>query len=429
VASEPSDFFRGIFGDLLKMLRTDSPVQWELAGQLARSVAAGDDPETNVEPTERIRFAELAQIAEMYVADIAGMATGAAGTLHITPVARVEWAVRSLEAWRPFIDELAGSLGPPKTPDAGATDPAPDVGFDQEDDEAAAFSGMVGEWASVMTPAMVAMQVGSIVGNLARKSFGQHELPLPQRSIDDVLVLPANVAAFAEDWSLPPDDVRMWVCLTSAGYHAVLSRPHVRDRLEALLLEHAREFRPDPTALERRLGEIDPTDYPALTRMLGDPSSLGMAMATPEIEATRARLAALTAMIAGYVEHVATTAGERLIGSHAALREALRRRRVERDDGERGVEALFGLRLDQELVDRGMAFVKGVLERGGESELAKLWVVEANLPTPAEVDAPGLWIERVNLPPMPDEPATDSETAAKTETAAEPPGADGPAES
>jgi uncharacterized protein (DUF2342 family) len=42
--------------------------------------------------------------------------------------------------------------------------------------------------------------------------------------------------------------------------------------------------------------------------------------------------------------------------------------------------------------------VRGVIERGGDVELAKLWTVEENLPTPAEVDAPGLWIARVNLP-------------------------------
>jgi putative hydrolase len=404
VASEPADFFRGIFGDLLKMLRTESPVQWELAGQLARSVAAGDDPEPNVEPTERVRFSELAQIAELYVADVAGMATGAIGEVEIVPVGRVDWAARSLEAWRPFINELAASLGPPRT-EAGTSEEAPPDSFDEEPNEGEAFADLIGEWASVMTPAMVAMQVGSIVGNLARKTFGQHELPLPRQKLDEVLVIPDNVAAFAEDWSLPPDDVRMWVCLTASAYHAVLSRPHVRDRLEALLLEHARGFRPDPRAMEKKLGDIDPTDFPQLTRMLGDPSALGMVLDSPEIQATRARLAALTATIAGFVEHVATTAGARLIGSHAALREALRRRRVERDDGDKGVESLFGIRIDQELVDRGLAFMSGVLERGGEAELAKLWVVEGNLPTPAEVDAPGLWIERVNLPPMEDEPA------------------------
>jgi putative hydrolase len=381
--------FRGFFGDMLKMLRTDSPVQWELATQLAHSVAAGDEQEGNVDPNERIRFGELSQIAELYVADITGMANTATG---ITPANRVEWAQRSLDSWKPFIEKLASSITPAKQPE-----PDPDAAVD---DEGAAFAGMVGQWAAVMAPAMLAMQVGSIVGHLARRSFGQYELPLPRPKLEEVLVIPTNVKEFASDWSLPPDDARMWVCLSASSYHAVLSRPHVAERLESLLLEHARAFRPDPSAIEARLEEIDPTDYPALTRMLGDPSALGHAIETPELQRIRASLSALTAMIAGYVEHVVVTAGERLIGSQAALREAMRRRRVEREDGERGAEALFGLRLDQELVDRGFAFVNGVLERGGQSELAKLWVVEANLPTPAEVDAPGLWIERVNLPPL-----------------------------
>ena len=405
MAPDTGDFFRGVFGDLLKMLRTDSPVQWELAGQLARSVAGDDEPEKNVEPAERIRFGELAQVAGLYVADVAGMAIGAAGTVQIVPVGRVEWAVRSLEAWRPFIDRIATSVGAAKRPPQSPPAPPADSTGDAEQDQAAVFAGMIEQWATVITPAMIAMQVGSMVGNLARRSFGQHELPLPRRSVDEVLVVPANAAAFAEDWSLPPDDVRMWVCLTATAYHAVLSRPHVRERLEALLLEYASSLRPDPGALEQRLAEIDPTDFPALTRMLGDPEALGASLETPELPLIRARLAALSAVIAGYVENVAITAGERLIGSHAALREAMRRRRVEREEGERGAEALFGIRLDQELVDRGVTFVKGVLERGGEAELAKLWVVEGNLPTPAEVDAPGLWIERVNLPQAPDEPA------------------------
>jgi putative hydrolase len=390
VSSDPGDLFRGIFGDMLKMLRTDSPVQWELATQLARSVAAGDaTSEGNVDPSERMRFAELSRIAELYVADVTGMATSAKGPLTVTPANRVDWALRSLEAWKPFIEKLASSIAPEKLP-------APPPG--DEPDGEAGFAAMIEQWAVVIAPAMLAMQVGSIVGHLARRCFGQYELPLPRATLDEVLVVPPNVAEFATDWSLPPDDVRMWVCLSAAGYHAVLSRPHVRDRLESLLLQHAHGFRPDPRALEAKLEGLDITDFSALTSMLGDPAALGESVDTPELRRVRSQLSALTAMIAGYVEHVATTAGARLIGSQAALREAMRRRRVERGDGERGAETLFGLRLDQEIVDQGFAFVTGVLERGGESELAKLWVVEANLPTPAEVGAPGLWIERVNLP-------------------------------
>jgi uncharacterized protein (DUF2342 family) len=53
--------------------------------------------------------------------------------------------------------------------------------------------------------------------------------------------------------------------------------------------------------------------------------------------------------------------------------------------------------LDQEDVDRGATFVQGVLERCGELDLARLWLDERHLPTPAEVEAPGLWLARINL--------------------------------
>lgn len=394
-----------MLGDLLKMLRTDSPVQWDLAVQLAQTLAAGDDKSvSNVDPAERIRFEELFRIAELYVADITGMASPS-GSLRVVPAGRVEWASRSLAEWRPFLETLAASLRPPGPV---LPDEADEVLGDG--DAAGGISKLIEQFTTVMAPAMLAMQVGSIVGHLARHSFGQYELPLPRPENGEQLVIPDNVITFAEDWSLPPDDVRMWVCLSAAVNQLVLSHPHVPARLEMLLLEHARGFTLDPTALEQRLSGTDPTDFASLSRLLGEPSALGHAVETPELRRVRSNLSALTAMIAGYAEHVTSTAAARLIGSHTAVREALRRRRVERSEGERGAEMLFGLSFDQELVDRGVHFVGGVLDRGGEAELAKLWVVEANLPTPAEVDAPGLWIERVNLPPD-DEPSRPPDDA------------------
>jgi len=189
----------------------------------------------------------------------------------------------------------------------------------------------------------------------------------------------------------------MWVCLSETTYHAILSRPHVGDRLTALLLESARSFQPDPRALSERLQGADPADLGDLTSIFGDPSGFGQAADSPDSRRVRAELGAIMSALSGYVEHVTWTAAARVIGSQTQLREALRRRRVERGEGERAAETLFGLRLDQDEIDRGTAFVQGVLDRGGDAELAKLWVVEQNLPTPAEVDAPGLWIERINL--------------------------------
>jgi uncharacterized protein (DUF2342 family) len=38
-----------------------------------------------------------------------------------------------------------------------------------------------------------------------------------------------------------------------------------------------------------------------------------------------------------------------------------------------------------------------VVERAGEDALPRLWANEDDLPTPAEVDAPGLWLARIGL--------------------------------
>lgn len=86
-----------------------------------------------------------------------------------------------------------------------------------------------------------------------------------------------------------------------------------------------------------------------------------------------------------------------LLASYAMLTEALHRRRVEAGDADRFVEHLFGLELGREQYERGAAFVAGVVERAGAEGVARLWQSERELPTPAEIDAPGLWLARIDI--------------------------------
>jgi uncharacterized protein (DUF2342 family) len=68
---------------------------------------------------------------------------------------------------------------------------------------------------------------------------------------------------------------------------------------------------------------------------------------------------------------------------------------VDATPADRLVEQLLGLELGAATFERGEAFVQGVVERGGPAALAPLWRDERCLPTPAEVDAPGLWLARL----------------------------------
>jgi putative hydrolase len=237
-----------------------------------------------------------------------------------------------------------------------------------------------------------------MVGQLATRAFGQYHLPIPRTPADEVLLVPENLAAFSRDWSLPEDDVRLWVCLEELAHHSVLRVPHLRQRLEELFRSYMAGFRPDAALLGERMTNLDLTDLSSLQDALGDPDALLGEMQSPAQRAMLPTLEALVAALEGYVDHVVDRAGRRLIGSYDSLAEALRRRRVERAEGERLVERLFGLELGQAQYDRGAAFASGVVERAGEEALARLWESARALPTPAEVDAPGLWLARIDLP-------------------------------
>jgi len=251
---------------------------------------------------------------------------------------------------------------------------------------------------------VLAMTAGSMVGHLAQRSFGQYDLPIPRpttgASADELLLVVPNLDAFADEWSLAPDDLRLWICVHEVAHHAILGVPHVRARMDDLLTRYVSSFRNDPAALEDRIGQIDLADPAALANLqevMGSPEVILGAITSPEQDALRPQLEALVAVVVGVVDHVVDVVGTELIPSYSMLTEALRRRRVEAAEADRFVERLFGLELTQATYDRGSAYVAGVLERAGDDGLRRLWVDATHLPTPPEVDAPGLWLARIDL--------------------------------
>ena len=240
---------------------------------------------------------------------------------------------------------------------------------------------------------------GTLVGRLAARSLGTYDLPIP-RSDDSLLVVAPNVADFGSEWNLPADDLRLWVCLHETVHHAVLGVPHVRAALTDLLTRHAGAFRNDPSSLRELVGDLDPMAGPEalveLQQVINPELVLG-AVRSPEQEALLPRLEALVAVVIGYSDHLMDEIGGRLVTNYPMLTEALRRRRVQTDDADRFIERILGLNLTQEQVDRGTAFVAGVVDRAGDDGLRRLWADERHLPTPSEVDAPGLWLARIEL--------------------------------
>jgi putative hydrolase len=371
-----------LFGDLARMFAAQGPVNWDVARQMGMWIATEGKPQGNVDPMERIRLEELARVAELHVSEASGLSTSiTGGLLSVLPVTRGDWALHSLESYRPLLEKLAKAL------EQGDPEIQPDA--------PTAFLGDIGK---LLGPVLLGLQSGVMLGHLARHGFGQYDLPLPRRPADQLLVIPANIDAFASEWGLELDDLRMLVCLIEITHHAVLGRPHVRARLLALLEEYVSRFHVDPDALEESFGELDLNDMSGLQDMFANPETLLGAVQTPEQQAVQARIEVLLTAVVGYVEHILETAGRRLVGSYDRLMEVMRRRRAEATDGERFAARLLGLEVGRPQYERGVAFAHGVVERAGDAGLRRLWASERELPTAAELDAPGLWLARIDLP-------------------------------
>ncbi len=406
--ADPGNPFQSLLGDLMNMLGSNGPDSWEMTRAFALNVATGGTAESNVEPLQRIQVEQLSRVAELNVIEATGMPVTPDGRrLTCVPVGRGDWTARALESWRPVLAELATPPAPPPGGEAG-TDLDPSL------DPTGGMAAMLGQWASAIGPMFFGLQVGSVVGHLSQRTLGQYPLALPWAPSDELLLVTSNIAEFADDWSLPEEEALLWVCARELATNAVVTRPAVRARFEELLHAYAGSQAAAQQDLAGKLRGITGgdelgspgMDLESLQGMFSDPEALLGDLLTPESRRTSDQLTALAVVVDAYADHIATVVGAKLVGSHTQLAEAWYRRRTERGKGEEAAGALFGLDLDQTQVDRGRSFVAGVIERAGDEGLGRLWNPARNLPTPAEVDAPGLWLERIDLPEL-DAPAGD----------------------
>ncbi|NBR00310.1 MAG: hypothetical protein EBS48_03195 [Actinobacteria bacterium] len=385
-AQEPMFPFGNIpfLNDMMKAMASQGPLNWELAAQAAAAAARGDTPDTDTDPATRIAYNRLADIADMHVRQVIGLPTGPNDThTEILTTTRALWAHRTLTNLRPLFTDLAAALTRPQQADQG--DP---------------MSAMIAQMSAFLFPTLMGITVGSMIGSLAQRAFGQYDLPLARPHTSEILVVAASVESFASDWSIPPDDLRMWVLTHELTSHAVLATPAVTDGLMESVRRHVGSFRPDPAAFMSAMGDIDPSDPAALETLqktLGDPMTIVGAMRSPEQEALAPFLDARVAAVTGYVDHVVDAVGSRILGNASPIAEAVRRRRLDGRTDADLAEKLLGVSLPRALQRRGADFVTGVIERAGEEPLRGMLASAERLPTPNELDAPGLWLARLGI--------------------------------
>jgi putative hydrolase len=407
------DFSQVDFNQVMRMLQSPGPVNWEVARQTAEWVALEGRPEPGVAPSDREQLDELARAAQTLVVAETGL-TGTFAT-NVSAIGPKGWVDLHLVALRPVLEALATTLARAMQPD----DLDDTEGLDEDLSSIPGLAGLgnlgalsglgAGGVLKMIAPVLLGVQAGSMIGYLAQHAFGRYDLPLPTGGPPtgtapdggdepSLVFVVSNIDAFEREWSLPRDDLRFAVALHEVVRAAVRSVPWVRSELVRLAVEYVSSYEIDPASFESEFGMLDPSDPESMQAMTSHPERVLGAMQSPRQAVVREELQRLTSVIEGYAEHVAALVGRRLVPTYDRINEAMQRHRVERGEAERFIEGLLGLKLERAHYEEGQAFCDGVIERAGLAGLNRLWEGTPMLPTPSELTAPGLWLARIDLP-------------------------------
>ena len=379
--------------ELMRMLQAPGPVNWEVARRVASEMSTGDDDaaERSVDPPMRETIVDIARAAQTHIAGATGLSNALGVPVDV--VDRAEWAQRTLNGLEPVVVALAEALSPAVQTEI---DEAPPPDF-----SGTPFAAFGPDIASALAPMAIGWMAGSLAGLLSQFALGQYDLPLPLAGAPRLAFVASNIDAFGHDWSLPAADLHFALALREVVHGAQRSVPWVRERLvrHSTAYVGGYELRLDALADQfESFANIDISDPAAMEKLeLPDPGAVLDTMQTPAQQPILEELQRFAAVLEGYADTVVDAVGEPLIPSLTQIEEALRRHRVDRGRAAAVVDRMLGLQVGRDHYEQGHAFCRGVVERAGLEGLDRLWESEAMVPTPNELDAPGLWLARIDL--------------------------------
>ena len=379
----------------------EGSVNWELATDIARSVVAQTkDPTPNA--SDRTAVADAVRLAELWL-DTATRFPAA--TTQAEAWSRAEWVEATMPVWQRLVEPVAGSVvAAMEEAIPGETQPM-----------AAPLMTMLGQAGG----AMFGSQVGQAVGGLATEVFTASEIGLPLGPAGHAAILPANAREFGDGLGLAEPDVLLYLALRECAAQRLFKHvPWLQSHLFGAVEEFGRGITIDLSAIERAIGDVDPTNAEALQEAFE--GGLFEPQQTPAQRAALVRLETVLALVEGWIDDVVGQAISGRMPAAGPLHEAIRRRRASGGPAEQTFSALVGLELRPRRL-RDAATLWGALRSAqGADARDAVWDHPDLLPEPADLDDPLGFVQSESAEQEESDTAFDEALADLLEQPAEP---------
>ena len=304
----------------------DGPVNYDLAGQLARQQLAATT--SSLTGAQRAAVSDAVKLAELWLDAATDFPAGATETKAWSAS---EWVDASLPTWKRLCDPVAQRV-------SGAW-------LEAMPEEMRTAAGPMLAMLGQMGGLAFGSQLGHGLAQLAAEVLTSTEIGIPVGPDRVAALLPENVEKFTRDLDRPASEVMIFLAAREAAHHRLFTHvPWLKERLLGAVEQYARGIRVDSSRIEELARGHRPVATPRPSRR---PCSRACSTpeTTPEQKAALARLETLLALVEGWVDAVVADAvGERLPGAEA-LRETLRRRRASGGPAEQTFATVVGLEL------------------------------------------------------------------------------------
>ncbi|WP_348787268.1 zinc-dependent metalloprotease [Leifsonia sp. NPDC080035] len=365
-------------------------INWDLAQQQARALAS--DGAHAVTPAERAAMEQSFHVAALWL-DQATTVAELPGSPEL--IGRAEWARQTMPIWTQLAEPVALSISDALT--RVLTEQAPEE-----------MQGMIQNAGQVMRSiggALFAMQLGQVVGQLAKEVVSGGDIGIPLLPEGTAALLPQNVDEFGSGLDIPADQVQLYLAVRELA-HARLFRHAKWLRLQLItqITAFARGITIDTDRLESLAEGFDPSNPEELRQAMV--SGALIPPKTEEQQEALERLETVLALVEGWVD-VVTAGATRLLPKADAIAETVRRRRASGGPAESAFATLVGLELRPRRLREAAAMWQAVTDAVGPEARDRLWSHPDLLPQAADLDDPSALVSRLTAAASGQEPERD----------------------
>ena len=360
----------------------DSPVNWEMAKDIARRTASGalqipgmdapagtpGDPAPTGQQVEYLR--QAAHVAGLWLQPVLAIDVPSA---ELGVYSRGSWLNRTLPRWESTVEPVAKYM-------AGAIGEAIAA---QMREAAGEMPGDPAQMMERMGGTMFGIQFGHAIGSLARDVIGTTDLSLPLGREGEPAMVASNVEDLIAEHSLDPSAARIFLAARELAHTALFrSHPWLGRTLFTAIEDYARGITLDLDALDEMVRGMDLSDPQAMQARR--PEEMFVFTRRAAQERALEELATTLALVESWVDHVTTLALDGKLPQLEAMREVLRRRRASGSAAEQMLARTIGIELRPRRVREALAWWESVLATEDTAGREAKWEHPDLLPT-AEV--------------------------------------------